>query len=162
MSSVEKLLSKTELAKSKLEELCRAIKTQNEERLKKMEQAHSETIASLKESLSDIQKSVSAREDQKKAVADVDNLSGQLKELSSQYDKKLNDLRSLVRTIFFKFYLVIQFQYEDREKGIHNINQSKDEEIGILKTELELMRVRVTEVFAENVSLKKEVSAGRF
>lgn len=65
-----------------------------------MEQAHSETIASLKVSLADIQKSVSAREDQKKAVADVDNLSGQLKELSSQYDKKLNDLRSLVRTIF--------------------------------------------------------------
>lgn len=69
-----------------------------------MEQAHSETIASLKVSLADIQKSVSAREDQKKAVADVDNLSGQLKELSSQYDKKLNDLRSLVRTIFLNFF----------------------------------------------------------
>jgi hypothetical protein len=92
------------LAKIKLEELCRElnrtnkeIKEKNEERLKKMELAHSEIIASLKASFLDIQKSVTAREDQKKCIADVDNLSEKLKRLSTEYENRLADLKNLVK-----------------------------------------------------------------
>lgn len=84
------MLSKTELSKSKLEQLCRELQTRN----KSQEQAHQQAVEAFKKSLADIQKSVDARKEQ--TVPNVEKLSANLNELAKEYDTRLKDLKKLV------------------------------------------------------------------
>jgi chromosome segregation ATPase len=133
---LETLLSKTEVSKSKLEHLCRELQTRN----KQQEQAHQQTVEAFKKSLGDIQKSVDARKDQH--MPNVEQLSANLNDLASEYDSRLKDLKKL---------------YEDREDSIHTIAKAKEEEISILRTELDGMQAKIHAVFEENVNLKREL-----
>jgi hypothetical protein len=97
------MLSKMEVAKSKLEQLCRELnKAQREEkehnqlrfvpaveilvqkfqnfsfRLKQMQTTHTDTVESFKKSLAEIQQSVEAKQEHSKRVADVERLSNNL------------------------------------------------------------------------------------
>jgi chromosome segregation ATPase len=143
------MLTKTELSKAKLEELCRELNKANKEiseknaqRLRLLEENHRNTVEKLKESLGDIQKTVNEKREHTQRVADVEQLSTSLKELSSEYEKRLNDLKTL---------------YEERETSLETISKNKDDEINILKTELKDMHERVQQVFTENVKLKKQL-----
>jgi chromosome segregation ATPase len=136
VDSLETLLSKTEVSKSKLEHLCRELQTRN----KQQEQAHQQTVEAFKKSLGDIQKSVDARKDQH--MPNVEQLSANLNDLASEYDSRLKDLKKL---------------YEDREDSIHTIAKAKEEEISILRTELDGMQAKIHAVFEENVNLKREL-----
>jgi chromosome segregation ATPase len=136
VDSLETLLSKTEVSKSKLEHLCRELQTRN----KQQEQTHQQTVEAFKKSLGDIQKSVDARKDQH--MPNVEQLSANLNDLASEYDSRLKDLKKL---------------YEDREDSIHTIAKAKEEEISILRTELDGMQAKIHAVFEENVNLKREL-----
>lgn len=103
VSTLEGLLTKTEVAKAKLEELCRELSKRNKEisesnaqRLKLLEENHRTTVEHLKESLGDIQATVNQRREQTQRVADVEQLSASLKDLSQEYEKRLTDLKTLV------------------------------------------------------------------
>jgi DNA anti-recombination protein RmuC len=85
---MEKQLSKAEMAKSKLEELCRELnkankneKELNQQRLKSLQLTHGETVNGLKHTLSEIQESVAAKQEHTKRVAEVEKLSTHLNEL---------------------------------------------------------------------------------
>ena len=120
---MEKMLSKAELSKSKLEQLCRelqkALKEEKEQsgvctttikhllafplieyslqhRLKLMQRTYQESVDSFKKSLADIHQSYNAKEEHNKKVAEVEKLSENLNQLALDYDKKLTDLKNLV------------------------------------------------------------------
>lgn len=85
LGAADKLLSKTEVAKSKLEQLCRELqksqkeeKEQNQLRCKQMQAVHAETVDSFKKSLAEIQQSVEAKQEHSRRVADVEKLSSSL------------------------------------------------------------------------------------
>lgn len=111
------MLTKTELAKTKLEELCRELNKSNKEiqeknhqKFKLLEEQHAQTVEKLRESLGDIKKTVDEKEEQSKKVADVEMLSSNLKQLSSEYEKRLGDLKKLVKFFsfcFFKFIFLV-------------------------------------------------------
>uniref|UniRef100_A0AC34F5D3 Alpha-taxilin n=1 Tax=Panagrolaimus sp. ES5 TaxID=591445 RepID=A0AC34F5D3_9BILA len=149
VAMLQGMLTKTELSKSKLEELCRELNKANKEisekntqRLRLLEENHRNTVENLKASLGDIQKTVNDKREHTQRVADVEQLSTSLKDLSSEYEKRLNDLKNL---------------YEEREGSLETISKNKDDEINILKTELKSMHERVQQVFTENVNLKKQL-----
>uniref|UniRef100_A0A7E4UML8 GED domain-containing protein n=1 Tax=Panagrellus redivivus TaxID=6233 RepID=A0A7E4UML8_PANRE len=151
VTALESMLTKTEMAKSKLEDLCRELnksskeaQERNAQKFKLMEENHVLTVEKLKESLADIQKSVTAKHEVEKRAVDVEKLSDSLKELSTEYEKRLGDLKAL---------------YEDREESLESISKNKDAEVTILKTEMKNMHNKMHEVLQDNVNLKKELIA---
>lgn len=104
------MLSKTELTKSKLEQLCRELnkfqkeeKEQNQQRFKIMKKTHEETVDTFKKSLAEIQQSVQAKQEHTNKVADVEKLSDSLNRLADDYEARLKELKQLVCfiSIFF-------------------------------------------------------------
>lgn len=149
LSSVEKMLSKTELSKSKLEQLCRELnksqkeeKEQSQQRFKIMKKTHEETVDAFKKSLAEIQQSVQSKQEQKSKAADVEKLSDNLDRLAEDYDTRLKELKKL---------------YENRETDFKLICKTKDEEIDLLRAELDVVQKRIKEVWDENVKLKKDL-----
>uniref|UniRef100_A0A183BNG8 Alpha-taxilin n=1 Tax=Globodera pallida TaxID=36090 RepID=A0A183BNG8_GLOPA len=149
LNSAEKLLSKTEVAKSKLEQLCRELskthreeKEQNQLRCKQMQNMHAETVESFKKSLSEIQQTVEEKQEHSKRVADVEKLSKHLNQLTSDYETRLTELKKL---------------YEQREADLGVLAKAKDSELDVLHTQIGDTQKRVQQVFAENVMLKKEL-----
>lgn len=97
------MLSKTELSKSKLEQLCRELnksqkeeKEQSQQRFKIMKKTHEETVDAFKKSLAEIQQSVQSKQEQKSKAADVEKLSDNLDRLAEDYDTRLKELKKLV------------------------------------------------------------------
>ncbi|KAL3072696.1 hypothetical protein niasHS_017670 [Heterodera schachtii] len=149
LSSVEKLLSKTEVAKSKMEQLCRELnkahreeKEQNQLRCKQMQNVHADTVESFKKSLAEIQLSVEEKREHNKRVADVEKLSEHLNQLTSDYETRLAELKKL---------------YDERESNLGVIAKTKDSELDTLHLQIGEMQKRVQQVFGENVELKKEL-----
>ena len=100
------MLTKTELSKSKLEELCRVfqssakeIEEQSNKKLKLMEEQHNLSIERLKSTLQDISSKVNLKEEHARNVANVEELSAQLKTLSTDYHDKLEGLKKMVSSI---------------------------------------------------------------
>lgn len=97
------MLSKSELSKSKLEDLCRQLNKQKKDeaeasvlKLKKLEKIHHDTVEGLRNSLVEIQQSVNSRDEQAKKMKDVEEISKSLTGLAGEYEKRLADLRTLV------------------------------------------------------------------
>ncbi|CAK5090258.1 unnamed protein product [Meloidogyne enterolobii] len=148
LDSVQKMLSKAELSKSKLEQLCRELsKAQREEkeanqmRLKHIQATHADTVESFKKSLADIQHSVESKQEHSKRVADVERLSTNLNQMAADYETRLNDIKKL---------------YDERDADLAKIASAKDKELGLMRVQIEEMQKRVSEVFSENVQLKKQ------
>ncbi|CAD5207162.1 unnamed protein product [Bursaphelenchus okinawaensis] len=149
LQSTEKMLSRAELSKSKLEELCRELNRskkeeadRNVQKLKEIERNHQETVENFKKSLGDIQLSVDARKEQAKRMQDVEEISKSLTTLSEEYETRLKELKTL---------------YEDREDKVKDMMKTKDEELNHLRKEIDNMRGKVEGVFKENVNLKQEL-----
>lgn len=92
------MLSKTEVAKSKLEQLCRELskaqreeKEQNHLRIKQMQTVHADSVESFKKSLAEIQQSVEAKQEHNRRVADVEKLSNNLTQYSLGRGEKANE-----------------------------------------------------------------------
>lgn len=102
VSNLEKALSKTELAKTKLEELCRNLNNSKKEadrnylKLKQIEESNREAMENFKTSISDIQKSVEDRKTQAQRMQDVEQLTTSLATLSGEYEQRLKNLQNLV------------------------------------------------------------------
>lgn len=103
------MLSKTELSKSKLEQLCRELnksqkdeKEQNQQRLRLMKKTHDETVESFKKSLTEIQQSMAAKQEHNEKVADVERLSENLNTLAADYDQRLKELKQLVHNKIYE------------------------------------------------------------
>ncbi|KAF7634112.1 hypothetical protein Mgra_00006532 [Meloidogyne graminicola] len=146
--SLQKMLSKTEMSKSKLEQLCRELsKAQREEkeanqlRLKNIQVAHAETVESFKKSLAEIQHSVESKQEHSKRVADVEKLSSNLNQMAADYETRLNEIKKL---------------YDERDADLAKVALAKDKELGLMRQQIEEMQKRVGEVFSENVQLKKQ------
>ncbi|KAL7074122.1 hypothetical protein ACQ4LE_006695 [Meloidogyne hapla] len=148
LDSVQKMLSKTELSKSKLEQLCRELskaqreeKEANQHRLKHIQAAHADTVESFKKSLADIQHSVESKQEHSKRVADVERLSNNLNQMAADYETRLNEIKKL---------------YDERDADLAKVASAKDKELGLMRVQIEEMQKRVSEVFSENVQLKKQ------
>ncbi|CAD5210549.1 unnamed protein product [Bursaphelenchus xylophilus] len=149
LQNTEKMLSRAELSKSKLEELCRELNRskkeeadRNVQKLREIERNHQETVENFKKSLGDIQSSVDARKEQAKRMQDVEDISKSLTSLSEEYETRLRELKTL---------------YEDREDKVKDMMKTKDDELKHLRKEIEGMRSKVEGVFRENVELKQEL-----
>ncbi|KAI6207746.1 Protein disulfide-isomerase TMX3 [Aphelenchoides besseyi] len=149
LQTVEKALSKAELAKTKLEELCRQLNRSKKEdaeanfqQLKRMEQAHAESLDKFKSSIGDMQLSIEGRKEQAQRMEDVEKLSASLADLSVEYEKRLKELKNL---------------YEEREHSIKEMVAHKDEELEHLRGEINGMKDKIQSVFQENVDLKREL-----
>lgn len=97
------MLTKTELSKSKLEELCRVfqnsakdIEETSNKKFKLLEEQHALSIEKMKSTLADISSKVNLKEEHAKNVANVEELSAELKKLSTDYHDKLEGLKKMV------------------------------------------------------------------
>uniref|UniRef100_A0A915LMR0 Uncharacterized protein n=1 Tax=Meloidogyne javanica TaxID=6303 RepID=A0A915LMR0_MELJA len=129
LDSVQKMLSKAELSKSKLEQL------------KHIQATHADTVESFKKSLADIQHSVESKQEHSKRVADVERLSTNLNQMAADYETRLNEIKKL---------------YDERDADLAKVASAKDKELGLMRVQIEEMQKRVSEVFSENVQLKKQ------
>jgi uncharacterized protein YaaN involved in tellurite resistance len=77
IGSLEKTLGKTQLAKTKLEELCRNLNNSKKEadrnyaKLRQIEESNRESMEHFKTSINEIQKSVETRKEQAQRMQDV-------------------------------------------------------------------------------------------
>jgi len=134
------------MAKSKLEELSRELnkslkaeKELNNQKLKTLQASHNEAVNSIKQNF---QQSVESKQDHALRVAEVEKLSDHLNQLANDYDKRLKDLKQL---------------YDDREADMSIMAKAKEEEITVMKDQVEAMKKRVLDVFGENVKVKSQL-----
>ncbi|KAI6178419.1 hypothetical protein M3Y98_00498900 [Aphelenchoides besseyi] len=114
----------------------------NFQQLKRMEQAHAESLDKFKSSIGDMQLSIEGRKEQAQRMEDVEKLSASLADLSVEYEKRLKELKNL---------------YEEREHSIKEMVAHKDEELEHLRGEINGMKDKIQSVFQENVDLKREL-----
>jgi hypothetical protein len=83
--------------------------------------------------------------------------------MAADYETRLNELRKLVCfcDVFMGNYLSNLLKYEERESDLNKMASTKDKELTTVRAQIEEMQKRVTDVFTENVALKKEVCPGR-
>lgn len=150
VETVEAVLMKTELAKSKLENLCREMqkaqkKTHDEhyEKLKMLEKNRKELIEQFKDSVANIQKSMEAgRETSEKLTNDNASLSEKLKSLSQEYENRVAQLSK---------------QFEEKNIYCEKLTTARNMEVELYKTKLTAAALETEKVIQQKLQLQNEL-----
>ncbi|CAG9539799.1 unnamed protein product [Cercopithifilaria johnstoni] len=152
VETVEGVLIKTELAKSKLENLCREMqRTQRKaheehvERLRELERNRKDMIEQFKESLAGIQKSMeSGRETSEKLTNDNAVLSEKLKILAQEYESRVAELSK---------------QFAEKTEYYEKLTAARDMEVELYKTKLQAAALDTQKCIQEKLQLQSELLA---
>lgn len=150
--ALESVLMKTELAKGKLESLCREMqkaqkKTHDEhvEKLKTLEKSRKEMIEQFKESIATIQKSMeTGRETSEKLSSDNANLAEKLKTLANEYESRVAQLSK---------------QFNEKTEYCEKLASARNMEVELYKTKLNAANLDIQKCAQEKLQLKNELLA---
>uniref|UniRef100_A0A9J2P0L9 Myosin tail domain-containing protein n=2 Tax=Ascaris TaxID=6251 RepID=A0A9J2P0L9_ASCLU len=152
METLESVLMKTELAKGKLESLCREMQKaqkkahdEHVEKLKALEKSRKEMIDQFKESVATIQKSMeTGRETSERLTTDNANLSEKLKSLANEYESRVS---------------LLSKQFDEKTEYCEKLTAARDMEVELYKTKLSAAHLEVQKCSQEKIQLKNELLA---
>ncbi|VDN86522.1 unnamed protein product, partial [Brugia pahangi] len=149
VETVEGVLMKTELAKSKLENLCREMQRaqrkaheEHVEKLRELERNRKDMIEQFKESVAGIQKSMeSGRETSEKLTNDNAVLSEKLKILAQEYENRVAELSK---------------QFAEKTEYCEKLTAARDMEVELYKTKLQAAILDTQKCTQEKLQLQSE------
>ncbi|KHN77849.1 Alpha-taxilin [Toxocara canis] len=152
METLESVLMKTELAKGKLESLCREMQKaqkkahdEHVEKLKALEKSRKEMIDQFKESVATIQKSMeTGRETSERLTTDNANLSEKLKSLANEYESRV---------------ALLSKQFAEKTEYCEKLTAARDMEVELYKTKLVAANLDIQKCSQEKLQLKNELLA---
>ncbi|EFO17122.1 hypothetical protein LOAG_11379 [Loa loa] len=152
VETVEGVLMKTELAKSKLENLCREMQKaqrkaheEHVEKLRELERNRKDMIEQFKESVTGIQKSMeSGRETSEKLTNDNAVLSEKLKVLAQEYENRVAELSK---------------QFTEKTEYCEKLTAARDMEVELYKTKLQAAVLDTQKCTQEKIQLQSELLA---
>ncbi|VDN00894.1 unnamed protein product [Thelazia callipaeda] len=149
---LKNLLMKTELAKSKLENLCREMQKaqrkaheEHVDKLRELERNRKGMIEQFKESVAGIQKSMeSGRETSERLTNDNAVLSEKLKSLAQEYDNRIAELTK---------------QFAEKTEYCEKLTVARDMEVELYKTKLQTALLETQKCTQEKLQLQNELLA---
>ncbi|VDN56787.1 unnamed protein product [Dracunculus medinensis] len=155
IKKVEKLectLMKTELAKGKLEELCREMQRiqrksteEHVEKLRILEKSREEMVIQFKESMASIQKSMEeGRQTSEKLTCDNANLAEKLKKLSTDCESRV---------------ALLSRQFDEKSDYCEKLIAARDMEVELYKAKLNAASLDIQKLTQEKLQLQNDLLA---